>query len=164
MVRGGGTVARTRRRQWWGRVVTKHEEGRGVWVKNPKPSHEKRRRRMVHGRGTVARTRRRRWRRGCGVAKHEGRGVWVKNPKPSRRGSVPGALCGTGVGDGAWGWHGGTYEAAAVAGSCGRETRGGEGGLGEKPKTEPSWLSFGLQRGCRRWRGVLWGYRHPLPC
>ena len=35
-VRGGGAVARTR---WWlGRAVAKHEEGRGVWVKNPKPS------------------------------------------------------------------------------------------------------------------------------
>ena len=58
-----------------------------------------------------------------GIAKNEeGRVVWVKNPKPSRRGSVSGAPCGTGVGDGAWGWYGGTYEAVAAAGSCGRET------------------------------------------
>jgi hypothetical protein len=39
MVHGGGTVAFTRRQRRWGRVVAKHEEGRGVWVKNPKPSH-----------------------------------------------------------------------------------------------------------------------------
>jgi hypothetical protein len=38
MVRGGGTVARTRRRRQWGRAVAKHEEGWGVWVKNLKPS------------------------------------------------------------------------------------------------------------------------------
>ena len=73
---------------------------------------------------------------GGAVAKHEeGRGVWVKIPKPSRRGLVLGAPCGTGVGDGAWGWHGGTYEAAAAAvGSCGRKTRGGEGGWVKNPK------------------------------
>jgi hypothetical protein len=38
--------------------------------------------------------------------------------------------------------HGGTYQAAAAVGSCGRETRGGEGGLGEKLETEPRWLGF----------------------
>ena len=38
MVSRGGAVARTR--WWWrrGRAVAKHEEGRGVWVKIPKPS------------------------------------------------------------------------------------------------------------------------------
>jgi hypothetical protein len=37
MVSRGGAVARTR--WWWrrGRAVAKHEEGRGVWVKIPKP-------------------------------------------------------------------------------------------------------------------------------
>jgi hypothetical protein len=30
-----------------------------------------------------------------------------------------------------------------VAGLCGRETQGEEGGLGEKPETEPPWLGFG---------------------
>jgi hypothetical protein len=38
-VRGGGTMAHTRRQRQWGRAVAKHEEGRGVRVKNSKPSH-----------------------------------------------------------------------------------------------------------------------------
>jgi hypothetical protein len=88
----------------------------------------------------------------------------VKTLKLSHHGSVLGAPCGMGVGDGAWGWYGGTYEVVVVVGLCSRETRGGEGGLGEKPETELLWLSFRLQWGCRRWRGVLWGYRPPLPC
>jgi hypothetical protein len=45
----------------------------------------------------------------------------VKNQKPSRRGSVSGAPHGTGMGDVAWGWHGGTYQ-AMVVGLCGCET------------------------------------------
>ena len=108
MVLGGGVVARTRWWWWWGRVVAKHEEGRGVWVKIPKPSP-------------------------CG--------------------SVSGAPCGTGMGDGAWGWHVGTYQAAAAVGLCGRETRGGQGDLGENPETEPPWLSFGraVWKGNGRW-------------
>jgi hypothetical protein len=86
-----------------------------------------------------------------------------ENPKPSRHGSVSGALCETGMGDGAWGWHGGTYQAAAVVGSWGRETQGGEGGLGEKPETELPWLGFRLQRGCRKWRGGAVGLQTPPP-
>ena len=35
----GGAVVRTRWWWWQGRVVAKHEEGRGVWVKILKPSH-----------------------------------------------------------------------------------------------------------------------------
>ena len=67
----------------------------------------------------------------------------MKNPKPSRRGSVSGASCEMRMRDGAQGWHGGTYQAAAaVVGSCSRETQGGEGGLGEKPETELLWLGF----------------------
>jgi len=30
------------------------------------------------------------------------------------------------------------------------------GGFDKKPKTELLWLGFGLQWGCRRWRGMLW--------
>jgi hypothetical protein len=70
-----------------------------------------------------------------------GEGVWVKNQKLSHRGSVSGAPCGMGMADGAWGWHGGMYQAVVVVGSCGCETQG-EGGLGEKPETKPPWLSF----------------------
>jgi hypothetical protein len=76
----------------------------------------------------------------------------VKNQKPSRRGSVSGAPCGTGMGDGAWGWHGGTYQVVVVVvvGSCGCETRG-EGGLGEKPETEP--CETAVADGAWGWRG-----------
>ena len=64
--------------------------------------------------------------------------------------------------DGAWGSGGGTYQVVVVVvGSCGRETQGGERGLGEKLETEPLWLGFRLQWGCSRWRGVLWGYSPP---
>jgi hypothetical protein len=50
-------------------------------------------------------------------------GVWVKDLKPSHYGSVLGALCGTAMGDGAWGWHGGMYQAVVVVvgGRCARE-------------------------------------------
>ena len=66
-----------------------------------------------------------------------------ENLKPSHRGLVSGALCETAVADGVWAWHGGLYQAtAAAAGLWGCETQG-EGGLGEKPKTEPPWLGFG---------------------
>jgi hypothetical protein len=47
-------------------------------------------------------------------------------------------------------------------GSWGHEARGGEGGLGEKPETEPSWLGFRLQQGCRRWAGAV-GLQTPPP-
>jgi hypothetical protein len=67
-------------------------------------------------------------------------GVWVKSPKPSRRGSVSSTPCEMAAADGAWGWHGGLYQAAAGLWGC--ETRG-EGGLGEKPETEPPWLGSG---------------------
>jgi hypothetical protein len=50
-----------------------------------------------------------------------------RNQKPSCCGSVSGAPCETAMGDGASGWHGSTYEAVVVVGSCGREARGGEG-------------------------------------
>jgi hypothetical protein len=126
--------------------------GEGVWVKTRNRAtvarfrvrRVKRQRRMVHGRGMVARTRRqqRRRRRGCGVAKHEGRGVWVCRVK--------------------WEWGmvrgGGTVERTRRRQQWGRAVakhEEGWGGLGEKPETEPSWLGFRLQRGCRRWRGVL---------
>jgi hypothetical protein len=38
------------------------------------------------------------------------------------------------MGDGVSGWHGGTYEAVVVVGSCGREARGGEGVWVKIPK------------------------------
>ena len=38
------------------------------------------------------------------------------------------------MGEGAWGWHGGTYEAVVVVGSCGHEARGGEGVWVKIPK------------------------------
>ena len=36
-----------------------------------------------------------------------------------------------------------------------------QSGWAKKPKTELQWLGFGLQWGCKRWRGVLWGYSPP---
>jgi hypothetical protein len=46
-------------------------------------------------------------------------------------------------------------------GLCTREMRGGGGGLGQKHATKPPWLGCGLEQDRRRWRGVLWGYKHP---
>jgi hypothetical protein len=67
-----------------------------------------------------------------------------ENLKPSHGGLVSGAPCETAAADGVWAWHGGLYQAtAAAAGLWGCETRGGEGGLGEKPETELLWLGFG---------------------
>ena len=92
------------------------------------------------GGGGVVRSRNVRWGGGLG-----------QNQKPSCCGSVFGAPCGTAMGDGASGWHSGTYEAVVVVGSWGREARGGEG----------VWVKIlklsrrGSISGCMRWRGVL---------
>jgi hypothetical protein len=55
-------------------------------------------------------------------------------------------------------WHIAGGGCRGVVGS--RNTRRG-GGLGQKPETEPPWLSFGLQLGCKRGRGVPWGHGTP---
>jgi hypothetical protein len=39
-----------------------------------------------------------------------------------------------------------------------REVRGG---WTAKPEIELPWLGFGLQLGCMRWRGELWGHNSP---
>ena len=55
-------------------------------------------------------------------------------------------------------WHVPSGGGRGVVGS--RNARRG-GGLGQKPETEPPWLGFGLQRSCKRWRGVPWGHSYP---
>jgi hypothetical protein len=74
-------------------------------------------------------------------------GVWVKSP---------GALREMAAADGAWGWHGGPYQAAAAVRL--RNTRRGRG-LGENPETKPLWLGFGraVWNGSGGWCvGVAW--------
>jgi hypothetical protein len=46
-------------------------------------------------------------------------------------------------------------------GVCALAKREAGGGLGQKPATEPPWLGCGLEWSCKRWRGVLWGYKPP---
>jgi hypothetical protein len=69
-----------------------------------------------------------------------GRGVWGQNPKTEHKGSVPGLLCQmTMVGGGGWWWVVvGLLERRCVH----KRERGKEVG-GQKPETEPAWLSFG---------------------
>ena len=52
---------------------------------------------------------------GCVPVKHEGGWGESQNLQPSCLGSVAGALCETVAADGAWGWHGGPYQAAVAA-------------------------------------------------
>jgi hypothetical protein len=51
---------------------------------------------------------------GCAPAKHEGGWGESQNLQPSCLGSVAGVSCETAVADGAWGWHGGPYQATAA--------------------------------------------------
>jgi hypothetical protein len=90
-----------------------------------------------------------------------GERVWAKTQKPSHGGSVSGAPGKTATGDIAEGCGGDPYEVMVVVGLCVHETRGGERVWTKKTETELLWLSFGLQWGCRRWRGVLWGCKPP---
>ena len=68
-----------------------------------------------------------------------GRGVWGQNPKTEHKGSVLGLLCQmTMVGGGGWWWccsKGGAFTNASGGNS--KEVGG------QKPETEPAWLSFG---------------------
>ena len=48
-----------------------------------------------------------------------------------------------------------------MVGLCVCETQGAEWVGQKKPETEQLWLSFGLQWGCKRWRGELWGHNSP---
>jgi hypothetical protein len=75
----------------------------------------------VLGGGAVARTR---WWWWCLWVREtrDEEGLGCRNPKPSRYGSVWGALCGTTMGDVAWWWRGGTYQAVVFVGSWVRET------------------------------------------
>jgi hypothetical protein len=92
----------------------------------------------------------------CGREARGGEGVWVKIPKPSRYGSVWGAPCETAMGDGAWGWHGGTYQAVVVVGRCAGEMRGGEGGWAEI-RNRAVVARFRAHRAKRRWGMVRRG-------
>ena len=89
----------------------------------------------VLGGGMVARTRRWWWWEGGALRNARRGGGLGRNQKPSCCSSVSGAPCGMAMGDGASGWHGGTYEAVVVVGSCGREARGGEGVWVKIPKS-----------------------------
>ena len=53
---------------------------------------------------------------------------------------------------------GGAYKVVVVVRLCVCATRGVEQVWARKSETELPWLGFGLQWGCKRWRGVLWGY------
>ena len=76
----------------------------------------------------------------------------------------------TGAREGGWaktrnravvqGWCDGAYMVVVVVGWCVRETQGAEL-VGQKNRNELPWLGFGLQWGCKRWRGLLWDYSPP---
>jgi hypothetical protein len=154
-----------------GRCVRKREAREGVWAIKPKPS----RRGSISGAPseTAKGDGGEMWCGGVyevvvvvvGLCAHETRGregVWAKTRNRAvearfrarrvkrRRGMV--RMGGVVV-----------YDVVVVVGSCVRATRGAEWVWAQKPETELPWLGFGLQWGCRRWRGVLW-VTAPLPC
>ena len=72
--------------------------------------------------------------------------IWAKNLNLSCRGLVSGVLCKTAVGGGAGRWwvqENGTEMGGGLRVHQ-REARGRD--LGQKPKSEPSWLGFGCAR------------------
>jgi hypothetical protein len=93
--------------------------------------------------------------------KHSGRTPGTSGVSLAHYHSTP---CGMGMADGAWGWHGGTYQALVVVGSCGCETRGGEGGWVKNPKPSHRGSVSGCNGAAEGGGGCCGVTVPPLPC